>query len=369
MKRVIAVISAVLAVSAFAEDGWNTSWGSGWRLTVGPQFNFNASGRLGVKANAIPRPAPSYSSTKGAAQAAGDAVAPGNGRVEFPNGGFVDPSDAAGVPGETWNWHIPAGELSGGRMSFAQGYAEQSTVYDVIGGSARDDNWATGASFGLDRLVYRRGDFGVDVGFNFAFFLKNNWYKGAAGGVTRTDTTTTGSYITDVDMGNAGVMNDPWTQNPDGSYGGGTFDGPGPVISTGDISVSHRWGAESTSSSTTSYGPFSIRGDLQMYEFQLALKPWYELTDWFMVRGTLGLGLDYRHFDVKVGGLGKDSAHDWDCYMLCGLGGMFHWNNVCLGADFLRKVFDDDLDVHTRSVDGTIGNANWMFRVYIGYEF
>ena len=116
-------------------------------------------------------------------------------------------------------------------------------------------------------------------------------------------------------------------------------------------------------------GPLSIRGDLQMYEFQLALKPYYELTDWFMVRGTLGLGLDYRNFDVKVDGHSKGSSDDWDCYMLCGLGGLFHYENVCLGVDFLRKVFDDELDVNTRYIDGSIRNANWMFRVYVGYAF
>lgn len=40
-----------------------------------------------------------------------------------------------------------------------------------------------------------------------------------------------------------------------------------------------------------------------------------------------------------------------------------------MGLDFLRKVFDDDLDVNTRYVDGSIRNSNWMFRIYVGYEF
>ena len=26
----------------------------------------------------------------------------------------------------------------------------------------------------------------------------------------------------------------------------------------------------------------------------------------------------------------KDSAHDWDCYMITGLGGMCHWDSVCV---------------------------------------
>ena len=164
-------------------------------------------------------------------------------------------------------------------------------------------------------------------------------------------------------------LNDPWAKNPDGSYGAGSFEGPGPVISLGDMSVSHRWGTESSSSSTKAYGPFSIRGDLQMYEFQLAFKPFYELTEWFMLRGVAGVGLDYRNLDVKVSGIGGSSERDWDCYMISGLGGIVHWNNICLGADFLRKIFDEDMDVDTRHIEGSIGNANWIFRVYVGYEF
>ena len=55
--------------------------------------------------------------------------------------------------------------------------------------------------------------------------------------------------------------------------------------------------------------------------------------------------------------------------MVCGLGGMFHWKDVCLGADFLRRVFDDGMDVDTRYVDGRVGGADWTLRVYVGYEF
>ena len=304
-----------------------------------------------------------------AAQAAGDGISVGTGRTDFPNGGYIDPNDAAGIAGETWNWRIPAGQLTGTQTSFSHPYTEQTTTYSAIGGGDIDDGYSVGANFGLDRTVWKWGDFGVDVGFNFSFFIKDNWYKGQAGGYTRTDTHKSGTYNTDVNLGNADVLSDPWAQNPDGSYGVGTYDGPGPVLNLGEVSVAHRWGAEETRTETTSYGPFSVRGDLQMYEFQFALKPYYELTDWFVLRSTLGVGLDYRNFDVRVSGLGSDSERDWDCYMICGLGGMFRWEGICLGADFLRKVFDDDMDVSTRCVNGSIANASWMFRAYVGYEF
>ena len=368
-KQIVFWVLLGLAGVVTAEDGFNTELGHGWRLTVGPQFNFNAKGRLGVKSDAIPLPASSFSSTRMEAQAAGDAIGVGARRMEFPNGAYFDPNDAAGVFGETWNWYVPAGQLNNGSMSFVNTYTEQSTVYTATGGCDKDDTSSVGANFGLDRTIWKWGDFGVDVGFNFSFFIKDNWFRGQAGGYTRTDTYESGSYITDVNLGNAGVLSDPWARNPDGSYGAGTFDGPGPVISMSDISISHRWAVDETRTETMQTGPFSIRGDLQMYEFQLALKPYYELTDWFMLRGTAGVGLDYRNLNVKVSGVGRDSEHDWDCYMICGLGGMLHWKGICLGADFLRKVFDDDMDVNTRYLNGSISNAEWMLRVYVGYEF
>ena len=367
MKKIL--LAFALTAGAVAHGEFVTDWGGGWRFTAGPQFNFNASGRLGVKGGAIPLPASSFSSTRGAARAAGDSIAVGTGRTTFGNGAFVDPNDAAGIAGETWNWHIPAGQLDNGSMSFANAYSEHSTVYETVGGSDKDYNWSVGTSFGIDRAIWTYGDFGVEIGFNFAFFLKDDWFKGSSGGYVRRDTYTDGSYLTDVSMGNAEVMNDPWTKNPDGSYGAGTYDGPGPVISLDEIAVSHRWGTENSRSTTSFSGPFSIRGDLQMYEFQLALKPYYELTEWFMIRGTFGVGLDYRNFDVKVSGFGGETVDDWDCYMVYGLGGMFHWKDICLGVDFLGKAFDDELDVDTKFVNGSIGNARWGFRAYVGYEF
>ena len=274
MKRITSAIIFCLSTAlAWSDDGFNAELGHGWRFTAGPQFNFGAKGRLGVKSGAIPTPAPYSSSTKAAAQAAGDGISVGTGRTDFPNGGYIDPNDAAGIAGETWNWRIPAGQLTGTQTSFSHPYTEQTTTYSAIGGSDKDDAYSVGANFGLDRTVWKWCDFGVDAGFNFSFFIKDKWFKGASGGYTRTDTYTEGTYNTDVDFGNADVFSDPWAQNPDGSWGAGSFDGPGPVLDLDDISVSHNWGEERTSLSTTSRSPFSIRGDLQMYEFQFALKP------------------------------------------------------------------------------------------------
>ena len=368
MKKIL--IFAVIFAGCIAHAEFVTDWRSGWRLTAGGQFNFNAKGSLRVKSGGIHVPQPSSVSTKSAAKEAGDALSiDKSGRTDFGNGAFVDAADSAGGAGETWNWFVPAGQLNGGTMTLANGYAERSTSYQAFGGVCHDENVMAGAAFGLDRAIWRHGNFGVELGFNFGFFLRDNFFRGSAGGVTRTDTYRDGSYLTDVDFGNAEVMGDPWTRNADGSFGAGSFGGPGPVIDLDGISISHRWGEESVRSESSASGPFSVRGDLQMCEFQLALKPYYELTEWFMIRGTLGVGLDYRNFDVRVSGCGKSSCDDWDCYMVYGLGGLFHWKDICLGFDFLGKAFDDGLDVNSRYVSGSIDNAKWEFRVYVGYEF
>ncbi len=363
---VLAAAGALAGVAA-AADGFYTDLSKGWRLTVGPQFNFNANARLGVKAGAVPLPAGSFSGTRDDARAAGDAVdaafADGT-RADLGGGAFVDPSDAAGIPGETWNWRAP-----GASAVRRDAYVEESTAYEAFGGSSKDGSESVGAAFGVERAVWKRGRFGVDAGFSFAFFLKDGWFKGSAGGWTRTDARRGGTYDTVADLGNADVFADPWARNPDGSYGAGSFDGPGPVLDLSDVSVSHGWTDGALETSTTRSGPFSLRGDLQTYEFQFALQPYYEVTDWFAVRGTLGVGVDYRRLGVEFDGRGDGTARGWDYYMVVGLGGMFRWKGVCLGADVLRKEFSDGLDVDTRHVRGTVDAEGWILRAYVGYEF
>lgn len=72
MKCILhAVIVCVAAGSVVAEasegNGFVTDLGHGWRLTAGPQFNFSAKGRLGVRSRAMPVPASAYSGNRVAA--------------------------------------------------------------------------------------------------------------------------------------------------------------------------------------------------------------------------------------------------------------------------------------------------------------
>ena len=94
-KQVVFLAVLGLFMAVMAEDGFNTELGHGWRLTIGPQFNFNAKGRLGVRSGAIPVPSSSASNTRDAARAGADGLSIGSGRTDFPNGAYIDPNDSA----------------------------------------------------------------------------------------------------------------------------------------------------------------------------------------------------------------------------------------------------------------------------------
>lgn len=389
MKRITMVIMAA-GVTCMARadegDGFNGDLFSGWRFTAGGAMNGNLRTKVGVQPNgAWRRTASAYGGygsagarpSRAEAQAAGDAYRLGGRRLDFPNGGFIDPNDAAGISGETWNWYMPAGSLdAGGTYYIVNSYLESSTSESFGSVSSKDDDYAAGFSVGLDRLVWRWGDFGVDFGFLFSYFRKDDFFKTGGRAYSRTETSASGDYVTDVSF-SPDVVGDPWAQNPDGSYGAGTFDGPGPVLDlgAGDVSIGHRWANEISSSRTRSYSA-RARGDYEEIEMVFALKPWYDVTDWFRVQGTLGAAVSRTHFTFDVCGRGDGAAYsgrqrfdDWAAYGVGGLGGMFRYRGACLGFDFLARFLDDEIKIRGRDVRGTVDRSSWTFRVYAGYEF
>ena len=172
---------------------------------------------------------------------------------------------------------------------------------------------------------------------------------------------------------NPDVIGDPWAQNPDGSYGAGTYDGPGPVLDLGggDLTVSHRWANISSSSRSSSYY-LHAEGDYEDIEMTFAVKPFWDVTDWLRLRGTLGVAVSRTHFTFDVDGQGYSSRQrfdDWAVYGVGGLGGMLRWENFCLGVDFIARFLDDDIEIRGRDVRGSVERAPWMLTVYAGYEF
>lgn len=355
----IAASAATFAAAAAEGDGFNTDFFGGWRITAGGAMNANIRSKLHLRQV---YGAPVVDGlTRSEAQARGDAYRFGEGRVNLPNGGFIDPNSSASASGGTWNWHLPAGALdASGTYSIIDSYSEASRSSSGI----KDDDYAAGFSFGLDREVWRRGDVGVDFGAVFSFFRKNDMIKAGS-----SSSSSSGAYVTDVSF-NPDIVLDPWSRNPDGSYGAGTADGPGPVldIDGGDITVSHRWTSDGASSSA-----LRVHGDYEELEMIFALKPWYDLADWFRVQATLGAAVSRTHFKFSTfgasTGVDRQRFDDWSVYGVGGLGGMFRFEDFCLGFDFLARFLDNAMKIDGRNVHGTIDRGGWFFRVYVGYEF
>ena len=385
MKRVktMAIVGCLAAVLVADEgDGFNGDLFSGWRFSAGGALNGNMRSKIGV------RPGRALTGmyggggavatqTRAEAKAAGDAYNLGDGLTTYPNGAFIDPSDSSGVHGQTWNWHVPAGALDANRkMTFVNSYSEALDVGTTRDFSAKSDDYAAGFSMGMDREVWRWGKLGFDFGLGVSYFRNRDFFKADGRVYERTESSASGDYVSEVAF-HSDIFDDPWAQNADGSYGAGTFDGPGPMLdlNAGDVTVSHRWANQVSSSRTSSYY-MSVRGDYEELEMLFAVRPFWEVTDWFRVRGTLGAAVSRTHFVFDVYGRGDGASYasrqtfnDWAVYGVGGLGGLFSWNGVCLGFDFLARFLDSDIDIHGRDVHGSVSRAPWMFTVYVGYEF
>ena len=374
-KLLVTAMMAALAAPAMAEDGWTTDFTSGWRLTVGGAMGGNMRTRLHTRGPKVATPVAASSGSRAAAQAAGDALdVDGSSRVEFPNGAFIDPNDSAGVAGETWNWNVPAGALDDDyTMSFRNSYSATTFAESYNDIRRGDDDYLAGFDVGFDRNLFKMGAFGVDLGFGFAYFRNHDFYRSGGTYYTASSTTSSGSYVTDVSF-NREVLGDSWAQNADGSYGAGTYAGPGPVLdlNSGDVTVSHRWDSLASSTSSSSLSVYT-KGDYDEIDLTLSVKPYYELTDWFRVQGTLGVEVSRSSAEFETWTSGGYRNHEkfdrWRACGIAGLGGMFSYAHVCLGFDFLARVFDDDLSLHGQNVDGTLERAPWLFRVYAGCEF
>ena len=379
MKKIMFAFGIVAASSAFA--GWNLNLSSGWRVVGGANCNAGlktdlrvtgARALLGLPAFARPAGA-----TKAEAEAASRAVLNGQ-RVDLPNGGFIDPDYAGSgaFPDMTWNWRAPAGSYVDGKMNFAYDYVEASSVSSgsLVERSSTDRD-LPGFNVEIQRNLGQWGRFGLDMGFGFAYFRRKGVYK-SSGEVYRTDTVERGSYTTSVSMDSAWA---DMAQNPDGSYGAGTYDGPGPLLPlAGGGGSSFTFGSTvSGVSSTTHAMRLDSSADYEEIELTLTAKPYCDVTDWFRVVGTLGVAVSRGQLDFDMMALTDGSRvyadserfSSWDCYGLGGLGGLFHCWNVCLGFDFLARFLDRDIQVDGRNVSGTVERCPWMFRAYAGFEF
>ena len=374
--------AVIVGISLMASQGFSEEQEggrSGWRFSVGPTMGGHLKSSIQMRGSRISRalnfsPYSQHGMSQEEAQHAGNQI--GSDRVNISEDGryYIDPDDYAAIPGETVNWYLPGESFNGSAFMIDNAYHE--TTYSSRSASLRDTDVEgdAGLSLALEREVWRSGRFGLDAGFMFSWLMKDDAFRTSGTMARASATSETGRYQTEIGV-ESEMASDPWFQNADGSYGGGNFYGPGPILSLGN-NISHRWIQDSFSSKTASLYVHS-NGDYEEEELAFLLRPWFDVTDWFRLVGTLGVAVSRASLDFTVNGYtnGRHSYHDsqkfdaWDVYGLAGIGGMFRYGSYCLGGDFLAKFLDDDLSVNGRSVQGDISREDWTCRIYVGYEF
>ena len=377
MKNLIFIFATLISATACAE--WNTSLTTGWRIIGGANYNAGLKSNFHINGANAARFMPTISSPSGLTRAQAESAAhalENGGRLTSSNGGFIDPnySGQDNLSDYTWNWYAPADAYQNGSLIFSTDYAEfSSSSSGSFYQDLNDKSDLPGFTIELQRNLGQWGNFGLDFAFGFNYFCRDNVFKSSGNVYQQSSTTERGTYTTSVDM-DSNLAD--WARNADGSYGAGTFDGPGALlgISSASINYGHQsYGASSSSAALS----VASRADYNEIEFTLTAKPYYDLTEWFRVVGTLGVAVSRGELDFSMRAVSngrtiyssREKFDQWDCYAIGGLGGMFHYSHVCLGFDFLARFFDDEIDVDGRDVNGSLERSNWMFRVYAGFEF
>ena len=401
MIKSVALTSAILATAAVAaEEGGSGIFDGGWRLTAGAVYNSPVRTNVRFSPRSL-RPASRATSGTGVTSDEAKAKAlgvtdPVTGRKVFPSGAWYNPN-AADLNGEgTWEMYIPNGRRalrgSGADAAFSLGeasYGETIAEYapaNIPCGYASDESAMPGINVELSRELYRHDEygFGLDLAFGVSYFFRNDAFKGDYGYLAGRDRSSTegGSFEGRIDAVERSLSPEHWDWNDDGSYGHGgmpDMDGlggiGGPVFDIGSIAAVNHPGVSSFGSSDR-MGAMYMRGDYRQLEFLLSARPYYDVTDWLRVIGTIGLAVsrDEMDFDFLMSDNGYHyrKAHDvsqWNVYGIAGLGAMLRYEDFTLGFDFLARFLDDDITVDERYVHGTIERGRWMFRLMLGYEF
>jgi hypothetical protein len=179
------------------------------------------------------------------------------------NNGFVLP-DISGNSGLTWNWgYNSASQVSGDQLNFTR---LDSTAVGTVNNGASDTSLGgelmVGTEFFRFDLGQRKARFGFEAGFAYNPFTMN--YGGVAQG--------TASY-TQASYGLGGIV------PPEAPYAG-TFNGPGPLISTTPLS--------SSTINSASQSTYSGKLDSSLYCMKLGF--WLEVpvTSKFLAGVSLG---------------------------------------------------------------------------------
>lgn len=373
-----------LASSAFAErEGF---FDGGWRVSVGAAYN--APAKVGLKFSPV-----KFNGTQFVPQVSGQSSAQAMNTVKGTPGEtptkryysadkrvYVDTVDkrtgtaTEGMEKGTWNVQVLEDSWDGSTFELASSdYVDVENLHDGYGAlklEGSDEAAQPGISVELSRNLYHSEEyhFGVDLAFMFSYFFRTDLYETDSTWKGDTYAVTRGTMRSTI-APQSGVFEERG-RNGDGTYGIGTFNGPGVVFDYPKINDCH---------TTEYYGSsarFRANGDFRDLEMVFALRPYYDIFEWLRLYGTIGLAVSWSEFDLDVysdrNGVSTSYSRDykqWDVYGVGGLGLMLRWHDFCLGFDFFARFLHDDLDINDDIVKGSLERGGWMFRGMLGYEF
>lgn len=360
MKKIIVGVIMAAACVAFA-DGEEATFGA-WRISVGGNMAFgtkvsaNYNGRM--FRNFSGKPTRTFNPAN---------VAIGD-QYDFDNGAYIF-VDGSGPFGSTRNWRIPRSmtEWDGARMQRSLNFSNTELNGFGGGGSiSSDDGWSAGASIELSRTLWQMEeyDFGVDLAIGFAWMMCNNILDGSSMGKY---SRTTYSY----EPPSGGLAWDPNFPTYKGDWYGA---GPDLGVGQGDIGFDSGWTYPINSSGM--YGT-NVSGDYGEIELSAIFRPWYEITDWWRVFGSLGLGVGYGSFDFEMRTImeGKrvynvdTTENKWGMYGLVGGGTIFRLWDFDLSTELLYRFGQNDIEFDNNYVSCSLEKPSFVLRIAVGYEF
>jgi len=391
------LLSLAAASSAALADGWvffDRQEGT-WRVNGGAVMDFGVKTRLHTNQRQTYTTPFVQGDTAANAERLANGVDASATRKVYPNGAWIDMADPGidgDMSGKTGYYYFPGGPgennngsvFSLGSRSFSEvtSYGERAGSVDHYDG---EDAVVPGFGLELARTLYRSDEyhFGVDLAFGFQYFFRRSVWRDSSSW-TAGSSVYEGNYAASVDVGDAYDSDDPredWNWHTDSSgnsfYGSGepssdSFEGYAGPISGGSVMVAKTDGWRHDSS----YGSMDSKADYENIEFLFLARPWYDVTDWLRVIGTLGFvvsrqSLDFTTTMMRDGVYTNHSRdfNDWGVYGVAGLGLAVHYKGFTLGVDAFARFLHDDLDVDDTYVQGRVTPGNWVGRLTLGYSF
>lgn len=365
----IAFVGVALATAPLF-GGWNLDLTRGWRLTGGAEFGgpVDANFRTirGTARGPITRTESGLSREE-----AKDAVTYKGVRLDLPGVGFIDPTSEIEEADLSWNWKLPVSSISG--TVGDSPYREVTASERSIALSADGDGANPGVSLELSRELWSSQEltFGVDFAFGLAWSRKSNLVRAGGPVYERNETANSGSYA--LSLGNQEWMTDPWLESEGGMYGVGNPQGPGPVMDLTLLGTVERGPHKTTSGYLEC---MNVSGDWEEWDLRFMMKPWWDVTDWLRLYGTLGVEVARTHFGLDVSGTAGSWSygrrHSYDKWQVNGLGGggvALRWSHLTMGVDFLARFLQQEIKVDDAELHGRIDRQPWLFRVYAGVDF